>query len=78
MPGLWERVSCGKRLRKKLRDALTKQGQNSGAGYNNSGEAQYAAMLGYNVVTNCGYGGNKHYALTRDAFIVCETAKHHW
>lgn len=63
---------------KKLRDALTKQGANSGAGYKNSGEAQYAAMLGYNVVTNCGLGGNKHYALTRDAFIVCGTIKHKW
>lgn len=56
-----------------LINGLSRAGSNSGGGYSNDGEAQYALKLGYNVVT-CGPG--YYYALTRDAFIVSKTYKH--
>ncbi len=64
----------------KMQSALRRQGQSAtGASYWNSGEAQFALKLGYNVISDCGYNGSDyHYALTRDAFIVSDKAKHHW
>ena len=64
----------------KLQSALTKQGKSAmGSGYWNSGEAQYALKLGYNVISDCSYTGSQyHFALTRDAFIVSDKVKHHW
>ena len=64
----------------KLQSNLRRQGTSApSASYHNSGEAQFALKLGYNVITDCGYyGSGYHYALTRDAFIVCNKTKHHW
>lgn len=57
-----------------LKSALHKQGHSAqGANYWNSGEAQFALKMGYNVIAGCGYSGSDyHYALTRDAFIVSD------
>lgn len=61
-----------------MKNALKKQGSSAtSTGYGNRGQAQLALKLGYNVVTDVN-GSDYHYGLTRDAFIVCETTKHHW
>lgn len=69
-------------LPQRMKNALTKQGESARAasGYGNKGQAQLALKLGYNVVSDVGRYSNSsyHYALTRDAFIVCETIKHRW
>lgn len=64
----------------KLQSGLRRQGTSApSASYHNSGEAQFALKMGYNVITDCGYyGSGYHFALTRDAFIVCDKTKHHW
>ena len=61
-----------------LTRALSKQGSSaSSASYWNSGEAQFALKMGYNVIAGCGFSGSDyHYALTRDAFIVSSKAIH--
>lgn len=58
-------------LSPKLRSALSAAGRSASAGYNNSGEAQLALKLGYNVVAVDYAGGRTYcYALDRSAFIV--------
>ena len=64
----------------KLTSALNKQGRSAqGASYWNSGEAQFALKMGYNVIAACGSNNSDyHFALTRDAFIVSDKVKHNW
>ena len=59
-------------LSPKLRSALSAAGGSArGSGYGNSGEAQLALKLGYNVVAVDYAGGRTYcYALDRSAFIV--------
>lgn len=63
-----------------LQNALRKQGTSAPmAKYHNSGEAQFALKLGYNVITDCQfYGSEYHFVLTRDAVIVSDKVKHRW
>lgn len=66
-------------LSPKLQRSLAKAGNSAvSASYKNRGEAQLALKLGYNVVTNAGWGNDYHYALTRDAFIVSDKIKHRY
>lgn len=63
-------------LSPRLQRALQKAGQSAkGASYDNSGEAQLALRLGYNVVAVDSWGGDYCYAIDRSAFIIRKTVE---